>query len=133
MWYDVDLRSPVPVFQQLFDGIKAAVAKGILAPGDRLPSVRELAAQIMLNPNTIAKAYQALERDRVIETLRGRGTFVAGRHTRRAVTDAEKQQVVEAHIHRLLVEAHYLDMDEEECLQRIAAAVRQWHRSRTDR
>jgi len=75
LWFDVNPRSDVPIYQQLVDGVKEAVARGILAPGDKLPSVRELAGRIAINPNTIAKAYQEMEREGIIETLRGGGAL----------------------------------------------------------
>src|SRR5579875_179520 len=77
MWFQVDPRSPTPVYQQVVEGVKEAIAKGLLDCGDRMPSVRELATRMTLNHNTVAKAYQELEREHVIEVIRGRGTFVA--------------------------------------------------------
>ncbi|HHW99476.1 MAG TPA: GntR family transcriptional regulator, partial [Firmicutes bacterium] len=75
MFY-LDHRSPIPIYVQLQNQVKQAIAGGVLAPGEQLPSVRELAGRLAVNPNTIARAYQELEREGLIETLRGRGTFV---------------------------------------------------------
>lgn len=77
LWYDVDLRSTVPIYQQLVEGLKRDLALGLVRPGERLPPVRELAALTSLNPNTIARAYQEMERQGLVETRRGRGTFIA--------------------------------------------------------
>jgi len=73
----VDPRSSIPVFQQLVDEVKSAVARGACASGEMIPSVRQMAAQALINPNTVAKAYRDLERDGIVTTRRGLGVFVA--------------------------------------------------------
>ena len=77
--FSVDPSRGEPLFQQLVDAVKKAVATGALAPGDRLPSVRELAADLLINPNTIAKAFRELESEGVTVGRAGTGTFVAER------------------------------------------------------
>ena len=72
----LDITSTVPAFQQLVDQVKAAVARGALRPGDPIPSVRHLAAQVLVNPNTVARAYRELDREGVILARRGLGYFV---------------------------------------------------------
>jgi GntR family transcriptional regulator len=72
----VDIDNPQPQFEQLIDQIKAAVTAGVLKPGDALPSIRQLASDLALNSKTVAKAYQLLTRDSIIETKGYRGTFV---------------------------------------------------------
>jgi len=129
LWFDVDPRSDVPIYQQLADGVKEAVARGILAPGDKLPSVRELAGRIAINPNTIAKAYQELERAGVIETLRGRGTFIAEVRTR-GIDREEKMGRMREMLEKMLVEAYYLQMEEDEVLAMAEEIIRQWYRER---
>jgi GntR family transcriptional regulator len=74
--FTVDPRSGVPLYLQLIDQIKRAVALGTLAPGEQLPTVKALAVMLTINPNTVARAYRDLERDGVIETSPGRGSFV---------------------------------------------------------
>ena len=74
---NLDPRSSVPIYQQIINGVKELVIRKILQPGDKLPSVREMAGMLTTNPNTVSKAYNELERLKIIETLRGRGTFVA--------------------------------------------------------
>lgn len=81
---NVDDRSPVPVYAQLCEQVLAAVARGDLRRGEQLPSVRDVSAALALNPNTVNRAYAELERDGVVETRRGRGTFVAARVGRSA-------------------------------------------------
>lgn len=128
MWFDIDQRSSIPIYQQLVDNIKEAVARGILPTGEKLPSVRELAARIAINPNTIAKAYQELEREGVIETLRGRGTFVALWKSR--MSEEAKRRVIREMTGKILVEAFYLGLSREELLEILEETVREWYRER---
>jgi len=72
----LDMANPVPAFQQLVDQVKAAVARGALRPGDPIPSVRQLAAQVLVNPNTVAHAYRELDREGALQARRGLGYFV---------------------------------------------------------
>jgi DNA-binding transcriptional regulator YhcF (GntR family) len=73
----VDATLPVPIWSQIEDGVRHLVASRVLEPGDPLPSVRDLARDQRINPNTVAKAYQRLADAGVLETRRGEGTFVA--------------------------------------------------------
>ena len=73
----VDPRSPLPLWRQLEEGVRNLVASGALAPGSAVPSVREMARDLAVNPATIAKAYQRLSDAGVLEVRRGEGTFVA--------------------------------------------------------
>lgn len=66
-----------PVYRRLADSIKGAIHDGLYHPGDQLPTVRTVAIQLVLNPNTVARAYQVLEQEGVIHTIVGRGSFVA--------------------------------------------------------
>jgi GntR family transcriptional regulator len=78
----IDDVSPVPVYAQLHEQLLAAVARGTLRRGEQLPSVRDVAATLGINPNTVNRAYAELEREGVVETRRGRGTFVAAAPSR---------------------------------------------------
>jgi GntR family transcriptional regulator len=73
----VDPKAAVPVSEQIAEGIRFAIADGRLAAGERLPSVRALARDLLVNPNTVAKVYRDLERDGVLRTRPGSGVFVA--------------------------------------------------------
>ena len=75
----LDPRSGTPLFEQLVFQVKRAVAEGQLAEGDKLPSVRELARELGINPNTVVRAIEGLERDGVIVRRQGSGCFVQGR------------------------------------------------------
>ena len=78
MRIQIDNNLSTPLFKQLMDQIKKAVMDGLLKPGDSLPSIRQLANDLELNHNTVAKAYQILERDSVIQTKGYRGTSIHG-------------------------------------------------------
>jgi GntR family transcriptional regulator len=75
----IDPRSAVPIYVQVIEQIRQRVAAGVLAPGDQLPSVRELASQLLINPNTAVRIYRDLEREGLLEFHRGQGTFVSER------------------------------------------------------
>ncbi len=72
----LDYRDARPIYAQIIDGYREQIVTGILQPGDRLPSVRELAGQLAINPNTIQRAYRQLEMDGWIVTMQGKGCFV---------------------------------------------------------
>ncbi len=77
MFSRVDPRSPVPIYAQIADRVRVAVAAGDLKQGDALPSVRALAAELRVNPATVVQAYRALEREAIVELRQGAGTFIA--------------------------------------------------------
>ncbi|MCH5249753.1 MAG: GntR family transcriptional regulator [Lachnospiraceae bacterium] len=73
---ELDYRSKKPLYEQIIEQIKLLVIKGHLSPGDAIPSVRKMAQTLDITPSTVAKAYQELERQKVIETIRAKGTFI---------------------------------------------------------
>ena len=77
--FQVDAKHPTPLYHQLDRSIRCAIATGKLAIGDQLPTVRQLAVDLRINANTVAKVYAELERSGVVETRRGVGTFVTAR------------------------------------------------------
>jgi DNA-binding transcriptional regulator YhcF (GntR family) len=96
--------SGVPIYLQLMERVKHAVETGALRPGDQLPGIRPLAEELVINPNTVAKAYRELEHEGVIELRHGAGAFVAGTaRARKATTDRLRgaQAVVAAAVERL--------------------------------
>ncbi len=111
MFY-VDVRSSKPIYEQIKDQIKEGIIKGIFLPGDKLPSVRELSTMLTINPNTVSKAYQELEREKTIETLRGRGTYIAENY--RPQLDKEGLQEIKELLRRAVVEAYYLGLGQVE-------------------
>jgi GntR family transcriptional regulator len=98
--FSIDPRSGVPIYLQLIEQIKRAVALGTLEASEQLPTVKALAIQLTVNPNTVARAYRELERDGVIETSPGRGSFVradaGGEKSRRAADDIAADLIAEA-------------------------------------
>lgn len=75
--FRLDLRSGVPVYRQIMDQVMGGIAAGTLASGDRLPTVRQLAVDLSINPNTVIRAYRELEIRSVLETQQGTGTFIS--------------------------------------------------------
>lgn len=73
----IDANSPIPIFRQIADGLRGEVAAGIYRPGDRLPSIRQLSTTLLVNVNTVQRAYEQLEREGVIVNQRGIGMIVA--------------------------------------------------------
>lgn len=86
----VDLRSRRPIFEQIVDSVRDLAIRGLMQPDEHLPSVRALAAELAINPNTIQKAYGELERQGVIYALAGRGNFISPDITKLADTHREK-------------------------------------------
>jgi GntR family transcriptional regulator len=73
----IEPDNPVPIFQQIADGVRAAVAAGVYRPGDLIPSVRAQALALVVNPNTVQRAYEQLEREGLVESRKGTGMVVA--------------------------------------------------------
>ena len=105
MFADLDFRSHIPIYVQLVERVKQLVATGALQPGDQLPTVRQLAAELRVNFNTVARAYRLLDESGVISTQQGRGTYVlepplpedARRLRQRALDGIGRQFLQEAH------------------------------------
>ncbi|MEW6744195.1 MAG: GntR family transcriptional regulator [Planctomycetota bacterium] len=79
MHFRIDLKSGVPIYRQIIEQVKFGIARGDLQPGDQLPTVRQLAVDLSINPNTVIRAYRELEIEGVLETHQGSGTFVGQR------------------------------------------------------
>jgi GntR family transcriptional regulator len=77
LWMQISSGSETPIYQQLVEQISGAIARGELRTGDKLPAVRALAAELVINPNTVARAYTLLEQSGLVTTKTGSGTFVA--------------------------------------------------------
>ena len=115
--FPLDMRSNKPIYEQIIDNIKEQTVKGILKPQDKLPSVRQLAAMLTVNPNTVSKAYAELERQKVIETIRGRGTFVCA--LGELQVDGEKLEQSKKKLKDVCIEMSYLGLDKEEILKEV--------------
>jgi len=87
---NIDTRSHVPIYLQIAEGIREAVAAGVYLPGESLPSLRALAIDAQVNPNTVQRAYDELAREGLIYARRGKGLFVAEQGTASAQTRAQQ-------------------------------------------
>jgi len=115
MHVQINNDSNVPIFQQIVDQVKGAVARGACRPGEAIPSVRQMAAATLVNPNTVFKAYRDLERDEVIVTRRGLGAFVAKSAPKRCLED--RRGAIRTKLHETLQEALQAGIDAEELIE----------------
>ncbi|SHJ61094.1 GntR family transcriptional regulator [Tepidibacter formicigenes] len=114
---DIDSRSSKPIYEQIVDQIKENIMKGILMHGDKLPSVRELSSMITVNPNTISRAYQELERQRFLISIKGRGTYVSDDY--KPKIDNEKLESLKKQVKNMIIEFHYMGMKKGDILDLI--------------
>jgi len=89
--FALDLHTGVPVYRQLMDQVRAGIASGALMGGDQLPTVRQLAVDLAINPNTVMRAYRELELGGLLETHQGTGTFIANKKVEKAAAERERQ------------------------------------------
>jgi GntR family transcriptional regulator len=116
--FELDIRSRKPIYEQLVEKLKQLIINDVLKEDEKLPSVRELAQQLTINPNTIQKAYRELESQGYIYSLKGKGSFV---HPSGKVDNEEELKKVREELKKLFAEAIYLGMSSEE----IAALLRE--------
>lgn len=119
--WQIDPSDSEPLFQQVVNAVKRAVATDRLRVGDKLPSVRELARELVINPNTIAKAYQALEAEGVTHSRRGSGTFVAERRV--VLRSEERLRRFREALEAALSDAVHLGLSRDEAEGTFAAAL----------
>jgi GntR family transcriptional regulator len=100
---NLDVKSGVPFYRQIIDQVRSGVAAGSLEPGDRLPTVRQLAVDLSVNPNTVSRAYTELELTGLVETHMGSGTFVGDKKVER--DDVERRRMLEQICQELLSRA----------------------------
>ena len=112
MQFAIDPKSGVPFYRQIIEQTKFAIASGELAPGDRLPTVRQLAVELSINPNTVIRAYRELEIEGVLDTQQGSGTFVSDK--RPQVDQLERQRMLDQILTDMLARAsdYGLSLDE---------------------
>lgn len=89
--FHLDLHTGVPVYRQIVDQVRGAIAAGSLSPGDQLPTVRQLAVDLEVNPNTVVRAYRELEYGGLLETHQGTGTFISDQKIPRAGDERQRQ------------------------------------------
>jgi GntR family transcriptional regulator len=123
--FSVDPRSGVPMYMQLIEQVKRLVAMGALGVGEQLPTVKQLALDLTINSNTVARAYHDLEREGIIETSPGRGSFVrlngAVTDVRRNLADVARKALEEA-----VREGRSLGLEANELRELFDAVVQRW-------
>ena len=125
MEIQVDHASGVPIYAQIMEQIKHLVATGRLKPGDQLPTIRQLAVDLRVNPNTVVRAYHELDRQGVISTQQGRGTFIARRPDERRLVEMRKDRL-RAIMGGALLEALSLGYKAEEIRTAFEAQLEEW-------
>jgi GntR family transcriptional regulator len=111
MQFRIDNASDRPVYLQIIDQVKRDIALGRLAKDERLPTVRQLAQQLAINPNTIAKAYRQLEQEGIIVTKAGAGAFVANLDS--ALSRTVRRKLVCDELERIVVTAFHMQIDKQ--------------------
>jgi GntR family transcriptional regulator len=119
MQISLDFRSDLPIYIQVVEQVRELVANGGLKPGDQLPTVRALAAELRVNFNTIARAYRLLDEAGIISTQQGRGTYILDGPAHPLDKDA-RRAALDALAHRYLEEAARLGFSAEQALEHIS-------------
>lgn len=123
MLYHVDPLAPEPIFEQIAFQVKGAVARGELKSGDRLPSVRDFARMVAVNPNTVVKAYDVLTGEGVIVRRQGAGCFVTGSDS--VLGDVERQRKLTELLSKAVTEAYHLGYGPAAVKQALSAALKE--------
>jgi GntR family transcriptional regulator len=121
MLVNIDLHSSEPIFEQIAFAIKEAVARGDLAGGAQLPSVREMAHDLSVNPNTVVRAYELLTREGVVIRRQGAGCFVTGRPS--ALSGKHRRRQLQELVQRMVTEAFHLGFDAEDVQKAVDQAL----------
>ena len=121
---NINTGSPTPIYKQITDQVRLAVATGKALVGDQLPSVRALAETLVLNPNTVARAYGELTREGLIESRPGRGVFIVRK--RKVFTRQEGWRRLEPMLDSLIAEAMTLDFTPEELREAFEESLSEW-------
>ena len=111
----IDYKSHKSIYEQIVDQMKYNTIKGYLKPGDAIPSIRKLALMIQVTPTTVAKAYQELERQQIIETIRGKGTFIAQQLTLQQ--DKAAVEKAKVNLESALMEFKLLGVDTQQMIE----------------
>ena len=111
----LDYRDSRPIYEQVQDGLRKLMVAGVLQEGEKLPSVRALAGQLAINPNTIQRAYEALEREGYVYSIGGKGSFVAPRKE----VDAGRQEELLKQLDACVKELLFLGVSREELMKHI--------------
>lgn len=123
---EIDPHRGVPVYRQMMDQVKYYVASGVLRAGDRLPSIRELARELSVNPTTVVKAYTELAHEGVLELEQGRGAFVSA--SAPGMSRAERRAALERLARQLAVEARQMGAGDDEVLDAVRGQLEELDR-----
>jgi len=123
--FRIDNASDRPVYLQIIDQVKRDIAVGRLLRDERLPTVRQLAQQLAINPNTIAKAYRQLEQEGIIVTKAGAGTFVASLDSN--LSRAVRKRIICDQIERLVIDAFHMQIDKPVLVDWVNGAVERFN------
>ncbi|MCK5793965.1 MAG: GntR family transcriptional regulator [Anaerolineales bacterium] len=127
----LDPESNVPIYIQIEDSIHSLIAAGQIQPGEQLPTIRELAADIRVNLNTVARAYFELDKDGVISTQRGRGTFVSGVPDQKQI-EKKRQKLLHSIMLSALEEAHGLGYSTQEIKATFQDEMNNWIKDKSN-
>jgi GntR family transcriptional regulator len=127
----IDNASDRPVYQQIIDQVKRDIALGRIIKNEKLPTVRQLAGQIAINPNTIAKAYRQLEQQGIIVTKAGAGAFVANLDSN--LSRSVRKKVLSEELERIVVDAFHMQIDSQTLLEWFNNAVAKFNLTSKDR
>jgi GntR family transcriptional regulator len=127
MQFRIDVDNGMPIYEQLVRQIKYAIAEGTVVPGQLVPSVRELSKSLAINPNTVQRAYQQLQQEEIVETLRGRGVAVCTGAKQRCNSD--RQRLLVDRLGAVLAEALHSGLDDQQCHDLFSKALQNAKRS----
>jgi len=117
----ISTKDGVPIYLQIVNQVKYLVAAGRLAPGEEIPPIRVLAGELVVNPNTVAKAYHELERDGMVTKKHGSGTYISDNGS--PLARRERMKIITQRIDALLAEARHMDVP----LKEVVDLVRDRH------
>jgi GntR family transcriptional regulator len=116
--FKLDKKSPVPFYRQIVDMVLAGISSGAIEPGDRLPTIRDMAVTLEINPNTVVKAYSQLEMMGMLDMQQGTGAFARAK-TGAAVPAAEKKRTIAALCSDFVGRAQLLNISTKELIERL--------------
>jgi GntR family transcriptional regulator len=125
MQFRIDNASERPAYQQIVDQIKRDVALGRLTQREKLPTIRQLAAELVMNPNTIAKAYRQLEQEGIIMTRPGAGAFIANLDN--TLSKSVQKRMLCEQLERVVVEAIHMQVDKRTLLEWITDTIERFN------
>ena len=120
---EIDAKSGVPVYIQLKEGLKLLILKGVYLQGAKLPTVRQMAVELRINSNTVARSYSELEREGIISTQQGRGTFVCAIPT--GLENDEKEKELDKLLEKFITETLSLGFTENYIVEKLSNKIKE--------